>query len=1018
MTTPPTTGPEAILAALQGMNIDDVEKEQRDIIKAGSKTKRSRAVRMLNIVHGLRVNELRPEHMMLTSVPVIPPKFRPFSVTGDTFLPGDSNEVYRDLLEYRRLYSDTEKAMGRDGAAEAYMDMTRAAKAAYGFGESPNPKTRAREVKGFFKMVTGTNPKTSFYMSKMLSKPVDTVGRGVIVPDADLGMDDVGIPEEMAWKLYSNYVQRRLVRSGMAPAAALKHLTDRSPMARKALDHEMGTEIDKEGHEVPRRPVVITRSPAWHRTNVIGQRPRIVPGDAIQVNTFITEGMNADFNGDEMLGKILLMAPIDSKADNLLLALQCSCPSPMIEAMQKTQIIPTFDKLTHRLFLCDLEDCPRGEKIGENPRGKNGHIDFYRAPEGMLALSFDEATGSVVWASVYGISVHPDREIEVVHLSNDRQIITDDDPRAIYGLDPVTCEMVRDTPSNAMTRGIVVPCSRDLATACVGLGSVSTWDVGGQAISLDFNFGYLLGALCGDGWWDKRDYTPGRRCVYLSDLKGFVAAKVGHTIRRLFGTVGYEAREFKASELPGRYGDTVKHTFSGKDGNLTAFAEFCSQWMGGHGDESTAGSGNKKLPDMFLLAPPEFRRGVLTGMFDTDGTCSVSNAKGAPQLMCSITTTSVRLAADLKFLCLTMGVHASVSFSKLTERGNTSWICSVSTVGLRERDNLLRDLQTPEKRDNFMNTPVSGDNTSLVHNKAAVPRSVFDVVQHDLVNPKITTEDRAGDSPELDWKKHQQNMVIQWAKGKSDGVISRPSARAVLDHLREMLAKRVAARDAALTLLRSETVEMTDANAKILRAGVYATAAPFSADSDKESETFKLASIVKTAAHAGGALGGLRRRRLLERLEALPVYRGALDSDLLKTWVRDILDQEHITWATVVEVDKTGIRETGYDLTVPGYETFMSADGVILSNTMSVHVPTTDEAVRDVREKMMASKMLWSIKDRSKTNANPKHENIIGLNMLSPAGRPQKKHKFASDDDAMSAIERGEVDLYDDVEVG
>lgn len=162
MTTPPTTGPEAILAALQGMNIDDVEKEQRDIIRAGSKTKRSRAVRMLNILHGLRVNELRPEHMMLTSVPVIPPKFRPFSVTGDTFLPGDSNEVYRDLLEYRRLYSDTEKAMGRDGAAEAYMDMTRAAKAAYGYGESPNPKTRAREVKGFFKMVTGMNPKTSF----------------------------------------------------------------------------------------------------------------------------------------------------------------------------------------------------------------------------------------------------------------------------------------------------------------------------------------------------------------------------------------------------------------------------------------------------------------------------------------------------------------------------------------------------------------------------------------------------------------------------------------------------------------------------------------------------------------------------------------------------------------------------------------------------------------------------------------------------------------------------------------
>lgn len=282
------------------MDLDTMEQEQKDAIASGSKTKRSRAVRLLNTIHGLRVNELHPKQLMLHSIPVIPPKFRPFSVTGNTFLPGDSNEVYRDIFEYRRLYQDTEKALGRDGASEAYMDMFRAAKAAYGYGDSPNPKTKARQVKGFFDMVTGTNPKQSFYQQRMISKPVDSVGRGVIVPDADLGMDDVGIPEDMAWKLYGNYVQRRLVRSGMPPASALKHLNERTPMARKALDDEMSTEVDKDGHHVPRRPVVITRSPAWHRTNTIGQRARIVPGDAIRVNTFITEGANADFDGDTM----------------------------------------------------------------------------------------------------------------------------------------------------------------------------------------------------------------------------------------------------------------------------------------------------------------------------------------------------------------------------------------------------------------------------------------------------------------------------------------------------------------------------------------------------------------------------------------------------------------------------------------------------------------------------------------------------------------------------------------------
>jgi hypothetical protein len=1368
----PTTGPEAILAALQAMDLDALEKEQREIIRSGRRTKRDRAVRMLNAIEGLRRNQMKPDSLMLRSVPVIPPKFRPFSITGSTFLPGDSNEVYRDLMEYRRLYSDTEKLLGKSGASEAYMDLVAAAKAAYGYGDSPNPKTKARAVKGFFKMVTGTNPKhcydekteiltrrgwilfkdlragdqvgtidpdtngflwsyfenyvdapynglmvkfdrrrqnllvtpnhrmwvkkrrrnenvtseadmlrnweivdaarlvyasnrtwtqtaaaayeggemteipgisaadlsalagwyasegnahgggvviwqsdrnmayceelealfgrlqatgrptgkwskeqgnpedpstcwgwslaqgdlsqwlienvgacshekklspairewpkenleqmlcaylkgdgakrqhgvevprrhythkfrnpisdehqrmstvskqlfddlqevafklgvtllrvsedssqagrygtntreiycggligrwnftadnqtpgeweeydgriycvqvptgllvvrregkvcvsgNSFYQQKMLSKPVDTVGRGVIIPDADLGMDEVGVPEDMAWRLYGNYVQRRLVRSGMSPAAALKHIAERTPVARKALDSEL-----------PNRPGVLTRSPAWHRTNVIGQNIRLVPGDAIRVNTFITEGQNADFNGDLQVGKILVLAVKDSEFENRISDLRCCVDGDMLRAMKLTNMTPLFNETTGTLHLCDMEDLPRGPLIATNENGKNGVIHFYRALPGMQAISFDEASGATRWAPVFGISVHPDREIEVVQLSNGRQIITDDDPRAVYGLDLDTLEMLRTTPSQAQERRIAVPCTRDISVACAGLGSLNTTAVGDQLVNLDFDFGYLLGALCGDGWWDKRDYQTGGRNVYLSDLKGFVAAKIGSTLRALFGPVSYSAKEFKAAELEGRYGDTVKHTFSGKGGNLDAFVQFCSQWMGGHSDEDTAGSGNKKLPDMFLLAPLDFRRGLLTGLFDTDGSCSVSQSKGPAQLLCQITTTSVRLAADIKFLCLTMGVHASVGFSKTTKRGNTSWVCNVSTAGLRERDNLLRDLQTPEKRSNFLNTPVSGENTSLVHNKAAVPRAVFDLVHADLVNPKISKEDRAKADPDTEWRKHQQNMVVQWAKGKSEGTISRPSARAVLAHLGELLTKRTVARDAALTLLRSGRVEMTKANVEVLRAGVYATAAPYSADRDKDAETFKLASIVKAAAYAGGVLGDRRHQSLLSRLEALPVYRGALDSDLLKVWIRDILDQENITWATVTEVQKTGIRETGYDLTVPGYETFMSADGVILSNTMSIHIPSTDEAVKDVREKMMASKMLWSIKDRSKTMGNPKHEMIVGLNM--PAKPGGARHRFASEQEAMEAIENGRIDLNDEIEI-
>lgn len=1002
---------EHLVEKLRGLNLDELREQALSDIRSGKKTRRQRGVKLLRAVEGMQRAGTKPEDLVITKVPVIPAAFRPYSVTGDTFLPGDANELYADLIRARNLYRESVSEIGPEASKPLAEYVRNAVRASYGFGDSPNPKLKARRVSGFNQKILGSNPKVSFVQGKLLSKPQDMVGRAVISPDPDLSMDEVGIPENMAWDIFKDLVERRLAARGIPKVQILRMIRERHPVAKAALDAERRE-----------RPVLYSRAPAWHRQSMAAGYAKLVDGDNVKISPLVTAGFNADFNGDDQIGKILVMAIKGSEAENLLSALRCGFSEATVDVMIDKQVIPVFDRDTCRLFLCDMEDLPRGEKIGENPRGKNGHIDFYQAPDGMMALAFDESSGQMKWTGVSGISVHPDREVEVVQLSNDRQIITDDDPRAIYGIDPETSEMVRDTPSNAKARGLLVPCARDVSAACVGLGSADEWVVDEQTqFPLTFEFGYLLGALCGDGWWDKKDYGAQGRRVYLSDRDGFVAAKVGTILRDLFGPVSYSAYAFKASEIEGRYGDSVRHTFGGRRKNLDAFVEFCAQWMGGHADESTAGSGNKKLPDVFLLAPAEFRRGLLTGLFDTDGSCSVSNAKNKPQLLCAVTTTSVRLAADLKFLCLTLGVHASVCFSRITERGNNSWICSVSAVGLREQGDLLRDLQNPEKRENFLRTPVSGSNTSLVHNKAAVPRPVFDLVQTDLVAPKITKADRASPGPDLDWKRRQMNMVIQWSKGKHEGVISRPSARKVLAHLDELYSRRVIARDKALVLLRSGVVELTEANVEILRRGFYATAAPFSADRDKESAAHRLSSSLKTAVHrcrkkGDLALGTTTASRMEKALSEAPVYRGALDSDILKDWVNGILDNEAVTWATVTDVQKTGIRETGYDLTVPGYETFMSAEGVVLSNTMSVHTPITPEAVQDAKEKLLPSKMLFSVRNRDATLPVPKHEMLLGLfaNQMKPSGNVVK---VQSEDEALKLYEAGQLKPEDQIEL-
>ena len=140
------------------------------------------------------------------------------------------------------------------------------------------------------------------------------------------------------------------------------------------------------------------------------------------------------------------------------------------------------------------------------------------------------------------------------------------------------------------------------------------------------------------------------------------------------------------------------------------------------------------------------------------------------------------------------------------------------------------------------------------------------------------------------------------------------------------------------------------------------------------------------------------------------------DVPLLTRWVSMINDSD-LLFVVVDSVDVIAREEVTFDVTVPGpHVTVCPVSGLVTHQTMSVHVPVGDKTVTDVRERMMASKMLWSIKDRGKTMGNVKHEQILGLGMGKDPGGDN--HRFSSADDAMAAIERGEVDLNDNVEIG
>ena len=178
--TPPRTGPGAIYEALKNIDLDAKEAEAKDILHRHLKSKRDGAVKVLGIIDGLRRTGIKPHELMISRVPVIPPVFRPFTAAGDVFIPGDANELYRDLINMRAVNKQIGEKFGPGVQQKHALQVYDAMKAVYGFGEPTSPKTKEREISGFLKKVTGASPKWSFLIRKMISKPQDFVGRSVV----------------------------------------------------------------------------------------------------------------------------------------------------------------------------------------------------------------------------------------------------------------------------------------------------------------------------------------------------------------------------------------------------------------------------------------------------------------------------------------------------------------------------------------------------------------------------------------------------------------------------------------------------------------------------------------------------------------------------------------------------------------------------------------------------------------------------------------------------------------------
>ena len=288
------SGGIGIRKQLNALNLNKLEENLREQTRSKRGTELDGVVKQLKYIEGLRKNGFSKagDAYVISKVPVIPPVMRPIvtSSRGNELQIADINYLYRDVgLASSALQSIKETEMP-EATSDARKRLHETVGSLFGTQKAPTPLKGKREYKGFIEQITGTgSPKTGFLFKKILRRQQDLTGRATATPDNTLGIDQVGVPEDMLWTAYEKFIMRGLIGQGYKPIDAKKMVENRHFAADAVLKHELTY-----------RPMFLNRAPSLHRHNIIAAYPVPVQGKSLRINPFMETGQNLDYDGDAM----------------------------------------------------------------------------------------------------------------------------------------------------------------------------------------------------------------------------------------------------------------------------------------------------------------------------------------------------------------------------------------------------------------------------------------------------------------------------------------------------------------------------------------------------------------------------------------------------------------------------------------------------------------------------------------------------------------------------------------------
>ena len=305
-------GAEAIQKLLAEIDLDKLSKELREELEHANGQKRVRLLKRLECVESFLESNQRPEWMIMTVIPVIPPDLRPLlQLDGGRFATSDLNDLYRRVINrnnrLKRLLElgapdiivRNEKRMLQE-AVDALIDN----------GRRGRPVTGAnnRALKSLSDMLKG---KQGRFRQNLLGKRVDYSGRSVIVVGPELKMYQCGLPKEMALELFKPFVMMDLVE---------KEKANNIKSARKMVERARPEVWDSLETVIKGHPVLLNRAPTLHRLGIQAFEPVLVEGRAIKLHPLVCTPFNADFDGDQMAVHLPLSTEAQREAKMLMLA--------------------------------------------------------------------------------------------------------------------------------------------------------------------------------------------------------------------------------------------------------------------------------------------------------------------------------------------------------------------------------------------------------------------------------------------------------------------------------------------------------------------------------------------------------------------------------------------------------------------------------------------------------------------------------------------------------------------------